>query len=164
MTKKFKCLSFVLACLLCLGMATTAFAAELPIEDSQNASNGKIIEVTVPADGTTYGLEADGSITPRAQGNSTTFRLGESGYISNCGFSPKFKFTATGGSSDTLVRFHITTSGGINYTQGDIKANGSQYIEKKYIVYNGGGSWQFTASVVSGSNNGNIKCTVTQTY
>ncbi len=164
MTKRFKCLSLVLACVLCLFMGTTAFAAEPTTDDSQNNLNGEVIEVTVPADGNTYGVDENGSIVPMAQGNSTTFKLGETGYISNCGLTPKFKFTATGGSSNTMVRFYITTSGGVNYTQGDIKANGSQYIEKQYIVANGGGSWQFTASVVSGTNNGNIVCTVTQTY
>ena len=164
MTKRFKCLSFVLACVLYFSMSTTVFAAE-PTEDvSQNNLNGKVIEVNVPADGNTYGMNDVGAIVPMAQGNTTTFRLGQTGYISNCGLTPKFRFTATGGSSNTQVRFYITTSGGVNYTQGDIRANGIQSIEKQYAVFNGGGSWQFTASVVSGTNNGNIMCTVTQTY
>lgn len=165
MTRRFKGLSILLACVLTLCMGTTAFAASTPTDENpQNSLPGEIIEVTVPADGNTYGMDDDGFIVPMAQGNVATFKLGSTGYISNCGFNPKFKFTARGGSSNTTVKFYITTSGGVNYTQGDIKADGSQYIEKQYVVFNGGGTWAFTASVVSGENNGNITCTVTQTY
>ena len=155
MTKLFKPFSLILACVLVFGSAKTAFATEdsatLVSEDS-NSANSEVVTLD------------ETSITPFRNGDKVTFKLGNTGYIQNCGNRPKFRFRASGGSSNTLIKFHITTSGGTEYTQGNIKADGSQYIDKQYVVLNGKGTWSFSATIVSGTNNGKITCSVEQVY
>lgn len=177
---KRKALCMALTCIMALGTATTAFAAEktddsavstpqvVECSDESNATMGEEMTFTIPANGETSEIitlgDDSSEITPFKQGERVSFRLGETGHLSNCGLTPKFRFRASGGSSDTLVKFHITTAGGSEYTQGNVRADGSQYIDKQYVVINGGGTWSFTASVVSGPNNGNITCSVEQIY
>lgn len=178
MTKRFKLLSLVLACVLIFGTATTTFAAENPVNstannstvvsensDEKNTLNGDVQTVTITANGEASDIISldDIKASPRAQGNTTYFMLGDTGSISNCGFTPKFRFRASGNPA-AQVTFHITTAGGVNYSQGPMQADGLHYIDKQYVVAQSGGTWTFTASVTSGVNNGEIVCWVEQIY
>lgn len=175
-----KALFMALTCTMVLGATTTAFAAEntgdsvlssyeaLECSDESNATVEDGMTFIIPANGETSDIitlsNSSPEISPFKNGEKVSFRLGETGYMSNCGFNPKFRFRASGGSADTLIKFHITTAGGTAYSQGNIKANNSQYMDKQYVVVNGKGTWSFTASIVSGPNSGNITCSVEQIY
>ncbi len=146
-------LSLVLVGVLMLMSAPVSFAAEEAYSycEEEFQEKGEIFEIT-------------DSIDPLSQGDEVSFDLGNSGYISNCGFTPKFKMWVTGGTSSTQITFNITTAGGVNYTQGPVKADGSSWVEKQYYVYNGGGTWKFTAHVSGGTNPGGLVCHVRQIY
>ncbi len=143
-----KILSLVLACVLAFASTSTVFAAEPATEVSD------VQEIPVVFE------DADDGIAQHSVGGSTTFNLGQSGSISNCGTSPKFQMWATGGNG-TKVVFNIKTSGGVSYTQGPVSANGS-VITKSYLVFKGSGSWTFSAYIESGPDTGNIVCHVKQ--
>lgn len=156
MTKKnLKLLALAVACVFTLGSTATVFAADTSTNDTPETQSEY---QTIPIE---FESEAPDTLS---QGDSITFGVGSAGYISNCGFTPKFKMWVTGGNSSTQVTFNILTSGGVSYRQGPVRADGSNYIEKQYIVYNGGGSWRFTAYVSAGSNSGNLVCHVQQVY
>lgn len=178
MTKHFKLLSLLLACVLIFGTSTITFAAENPVNSTANNSttflensnkentlDGDVRTVTVTANGESSDIISLDNIKAihRAQGNTTYFMLGNTGYISNCGFTPKFRFRASGNPA-AQVTFHITTAGGTSYSQGPMQADGLHYIDKQYVVAQSGGTWSFTASVTSGVNNGEIVCSVEQIY
>ena len=147
-----------LVCVMMLTCATTAFAAEP--SDSFDNNSFTIVEQELPVE-----IESDGSIMPLQQNDQVDFQLGKIGYMSNCGFTPKFKCWVTGGSASTQVKFTIKTGGGVTYGPfGPLKADGSNYLDKPFVVYNSSGVWQFTATVTSGENNGNLVCHVVQYY
>lgn len=154
----FKALSFVLALVLMLGCSVSAFAAEIPateipVEVNESQKNAVVLE------------NSETTVSPRMNGDYITFKVGNIGYMSSCGFTPKFKIWVTGGDANTQVAIHIKTAGGIQYGPfGPVKANGSNYLEKPFVVYNSGGAWQFTAAVTSGTNNGNLTVHVQQIY
>ena len=154
-----KLLALVMACVMALGCSITAFAAEptdATVEAGINSADAEIVEIPVVFE------EADNSINPTAVGSVTTFTIGNTGYISNCGNNPTFKMWVTGGSSSTQVVFNVTTSGGSNYGPfGPVKADGSNYLTKNFVVVVGGGTWSFTASVTDGSSSG-LVCHVQQ--
>lgn len=104
-------------------------------------------------------------VIPLSQNDQVNFKLGSIGYMSNCGNTPKFKCWVTGGSSSTQVKFSFKTGGGVSYgPYGPVNADGSTYLDKPFVVFNGSGVWQFTATVASGTNNGNLVCHVLQYY
>ena len=155
-----KILSLAIACIMLLGCATTAFAAETDNSFKADNTQFEIVEETpvVPAG-------ANEIIIPLSQNDQADFKLGSVGYMSNCGFSPKFKCWVTGGSSSTQVKFSFKTGGGVSYGPfGPVKADGSNYLNKPFTVFNSNGVWQFTATVTSGENNGNLYCHVLQYY
>ena len=148
-----------LAMLLSLTIAstTTAFAAE-----PNTAGNASESSESIPVV-----FESSKSSKPifRKKNDSITFSLGSTGYISDCGLKPKFKCWVTGGSASTQVKFNFVTSGGVAYNNfGPVNADGSNYLYKSFIVFKGNGTWQFTATVTSGSNPGNLVCHVQQYY
>ena len=156
---KTKILSLALACFMLLGSYTTAFAAETTNTEYDNTQFTVVEEKPIAADGVTE------FIMPLAQNDRQDFSLGSIGYMSNCGNTPKFKCWVTGGSSSTQVKFSFKTGGGVSYGPfGPVKADGSNYLNKSFIVANGSGVWQFTATVTSGNNNGNLVCHVVQYY
>ena len=162
-----KILSLALVGVMTLGCATTAFAAE-PKADAttevvSEADNNEftIVEQEVPV----VVESNDEGIVPMKQGDEITFPLGSVGYMSNCGFTPKFKCWVTGGSADTKVMFEFVTGGSQKYGHfGPVNGNGSNYLDKPFVVFNSTGAWQFKAYVSSGPNNGNLVCHVQQYY
>ncbi|MCI9038712.1 MAG: hypothetical protein HFJ29_02345 [Clostridia bacterium] len=155
-----KFVSLLLVCFMVLGCTATAFAAEpdVPSDTSSTAVEENIQEIPIV-------FEGNSVATPFSQGERVDFALGSIGYMSNCGFLPKFKFWVTGGDANTSVALNVVTGGGVKYGPfGPVKANGSTYIEKQFVVYNGSGVWQFTAQVTSGNNNGKLVCHIEQTY
>lgn len=153
----FKVLSFALALVLMLGCSVPAFAAEVPATETP-------VEVVESPDAVVL-ENTEASASPRMNGDHITFKVGSIGYMSNCGFTPKFKVWVTGGDANTQVAIYFKTAGGIQYGPfGPVKANGSNYLEKPFVVYNSGGAWQFTAVVTSGNNNGNLTVHVQQIY
>ena len=165
MKKHSKVLSLLLACIMLVGtFSTVAFAAETPNANVATTTSEEFgmegyqeIPVVFAVDPSTA--------SPNAQGDRTTFRLGSIGYMSNCGFTPKFRITATGGTSTTQIKWEVITAGGQSYGPfGPITADGTMYSEKQFAVFNGTGTWQFKAYVSSGPNTGNIYITVEQVY
>lgn len=156
---KTKILSLALACMMLLGCATTAFAAEPDPAEFDNTQYTVVEEAPVVPEGATE------IVVPIAQNDRVDFKLGNIGYMSNCGNMPKFKCWVTGGSSSTQVKFEFVTGGGVSYGPfGPVKADGSNYLDKPFVVFNGSGVWQFKATVTSGNNNGNLVCHVLQYY
>lgn len=162
-----KILSLALVGIMTLGCATTAFAAESKVESSTVAasetdnSEFTIVEQEIPVVVET----SDSSIVPMKQGEQADFQLGSVGYMSNCGFTPKFKCWVTGGSSNTKVMFEFITGGSQKYGPfGPVNGDGSNYLDKPFVVFNSTGAWQFKAYVSSGPNNGNLVCHVQQYY
>lgn len=139
-------LASLLSCLLVLSMVGTSssayeVSAVSPIEPSQVVTSG---------------------IMPMQVGDYIYFKLGSFGYLKNCGNAPRFRVWATGGSSNTDLKISVVTAGGVSYTMGTVTADSKHYLEKQYFVLNGTGTWQFAATVVSGSNNDMIYVHVEQ--
>lgn len=156
-----KVLSLALACVMMLGCATTAFAAEATPDPEKVNAEFSVVEQEIPV--VVEGSES--GIVPMTQGDQVNFRLGSVGYMSNCGNMPKFKCWVTGGSSSTKVMFEFVTGGDVKYGPfGPVNADGSNYLDKPFVVFNGSGVWQFKAYVSSGENNGNLVCHVLQYY
>ena len=158
-----KILSIALAFVVAFSCATTAFAAEFTTEDINNEFN--IVEQQIPVvfEGTIS--RGNTSIIPMAITDQVNFQLGSIGYLSNCGFTPKFKCWVTGGTSETKVMFNFKTGGGWNWGPfGPVKADGSSYLDKPFHVLDKNDAWEFTAFVSSGPNNGNLVCHVLQYY
>ena len=158
-----KLLSVALACVLTLGCASTAFAAESNPEEVNQEYTVVEQEIPVVFEGSVG--ESDYGIVPMVQGDQEDFRLGSIGYLSDCGNFPKFKCWVTGGTSATKVMFNFKTGGGVDYGPfGPVNADGSNYLDKPFAVFDGEGAWEFTAYVSSGPNNGNLVCHVQQYY
>lgn len=158
---KSKLFSLALAGIMLLGCATTVSAAEPVSEDVNNESY--VVEQQIPV--VFEGIENDdgsGAVT-RVRGDQVDFRLGSIGYLSDCGNFPTFRCWVTGGSADTKVMFNFTTAGGIDYGPfGSVCGDGSTYLDKPFVVYDGNGAWMFTAYVSAGPNDGNLVCHVSQ--
>lgn len=159
MKKLSKVLSLALACVMLLGCATTAFAAEATeTEPTAVAGDENLQDIPVV-------IEGSATVSPLQQNDQVNFALGSIGYMSNCGNAPKFKCWVTGGDANTQVKFEFVTGGGVSYGPfGPVKADGSNYLDKPFVVFNGSGVWQFKAYVSSGTNNGNLVCHVLQYY
>ena len=162
-----KILSLALVGVITLGGATIAFAdepkADATTEFVSETDNNEftIVEQEVPV----VVESNDEGIAPMKQGDEIKFSLGSIGYMSNCGRTPKFRCWVTGGTSSTKVMFRFKTGGGVNYGPfGSVNADGSNYLDKPFIVFDSNDAWEFTAFVSSGPNNGNLVCHVQQYY
>lgn len=162
-----KILPLALVGVMTLGCVTTAFATE--------PETATTAEVVADTDNNTFTIvkqeipvvveSKDKGVTPLKQGDEISFSLGSVGYMSNCGFTPKFKCWVTGGGSDTKVVFEFVTGGSKKYGPfGPVNGDGSNYLNKPFTVFNNTGAWQFKAYVSSGPNNGNLVCHVRQYY
>ncbi len=130
------------------------FSSNLPAFAAENAEpEVELIPVSVESDG----------IVPFTVGQETTFKIGEVGYLDDCGNFPAFEMWVTGGTSSTQVMFELTSSGGVKYGPcGPVSADNSNYWRFSHFVLNGGGSWRFTAYVSKGTNTSNLVCHVRQ--
>lgn len=148
-------LSLALACVMMLACGTTAFAAE-----PDNTRFSVVDRVVLGAMG-----ENEIIVSPMQQNDEITFAVGSTGYMSNCGLTPKFYVWITGGSASTQVKVNFVTSGGVSYGPfGPLKADGSNMLDKAFVVVKGNGAWQFTANVTAGDNNGKLVVHVRQYY
>lgn len=129
--------------------AIPAFAAEAS-DDGATVESYRIIR------------SSDDGVEPMSVGQEKTFRIGEPAYLDNCGNNPKFEMWVTGGSKSDQVMFNLVSSGGTKYGPcGPVSGDGSDGWRFQRAVIVGGGSWQFTAYISSGSA-ANLVCHVKQ--
>lgn len=149
----------VFSMLLALSMI---FCQSMPTFAAETSDNSKVSQIATDESVVVTPTSGEEIVT-RSKGDSISFPLGSTGYISNAGNYPRFEMWVTGGDASTQVKFDIVSSGGTHYgPYGPVPADGSTgwYFTHAAIV--GGGSWQFTAHVTSGTNNGNLVCHVQQ--